>query len=217
MAVIFEQPALTCCSSVSLAFFHVQTMYKDTQKFNNSVWKNDKILMLSLYCQTHCLPLCFSLCHLLFFWPIFPLAAYVPPSLPLQAGEGWLFELQATSDLHSSMSLHLSWCFAHTLYQSYMRDVIGCLNMLWQLLTSPVAFIYQINNQSALSIALNWCCPHMSSITGYLDVIHHRPDVGMMDVTVRIWSDRKLTAKSGYQTKREMGLSLNGTQMRAGQ
>lgn len=41
MAVIFYQPALTspphAALSVSVALFHMQTMYEDTQKFNTSV------------------------------------------------------------------------------------------------------------------------------------------------------------------------------------
>lgn len=51
--------------SLSVTLFHVQTMWKDTQIFNNGVWKNDEILMLSLCCHARYLSLHFSLC--LFF------------------------------------------------------------------------------------------------------------------------------------------------------
>lgn len=116
----FYQPALTSLPdaflflSLSLSFMCKQCK-KDTQKFNNSVWKTDEILMPSLYCHIHYLSLSLSLAHPLCFsfviFFIFLAAVCNSPSLPLQGSESWLFVLQATTDLHSSMSSHFFRCF----------------------------------------------------------------------------------------------------------
>lgn len=72
----------------------------------------------------------------------------------------WLFALQATGDLQSSMLSPL----AHLLVCCgvfFPEVVIGCLNVSWQLLTRPVASLFILSAPSECSSAARWLCPHV--------------------------------------------------------
>lgn len=178
-----------------LLSFMCRQYKKYTQKFNSSIWKSDEILMLSLYCHTHTTSLS------LFFHS---LPAHL--SLPLQGSEGCLccrhllisilacpyissgvFLLSPSIPITFELSLAV-WMSSDSCWQAWWHHYLSN--------QQPVGF----------SIAVNWCCPNVNSITGYVDVKYHRPDADIMDVTGRKGTC-ELTSK---RQKRWKGLLRNG-------
>ena len=162
--------------------------------------------------RTH--PLCFSLCHFIYFFHFifhffFPVRsstrACIAPSLPLRGNEGWLFVLQATSDLHPGMPSHFFWCFfSHSV--PVLRESCHWLSecALTAVDRPRGIMIYLINNQaaSAFSFAVNSWCPRVNSYTGRFGVVHHRCcyDGYLQQKTSKV--KESLLSKSDYMTKK---------------
>lgn len=192
----FQHPALTSPGASLFVSFMCRkckkTLRNSTIAFKRMMTSSRYLCSVShTHTHTQCpsLLLYFSLCHLLFFWPILPLTACISCfslSLSSSAGQGKLFVLHASRELHLSLLLLFRRRFfllfpQHRVTFAWMCSDGCCCWQAWRR--------YCLSNQQPASfcIAVNWCRPYCN-LPGYVDVVYHGPDADIMGIiTGRKW------------------------------